>query len=179
MPLVHRRAAMRSPVAGPPEPWPAKILCIFLGVERIQKCAVFHLVSPCVYCSTVAIASKAFRSSFDCHCCQSPAASATQGRTLPRAPVAAESNGPGYWLPCSAFPKPWLPRSHGMKGRYKAVLHASYSSCASWRTAAAACSTSCSVFVCEKLNRTTPCSTVPNTLCINGAQCAPARTQMP
>ena len=59
------------------------------------------------------------------------------------------------------------------------VLHASYSSCASWRTAAAACSTSCSVFVCEKLNRTTPCSTVPNTLCINGAQCAPARTQMP
>ena len=108
-----------------------------------------------------------------------PAASATQGRTLPRAPVAAGSNGPGYWLPCSAFPKPWLPRSHGMKGRYKAVLHASYFSCTSWRTAAAACSTSCSVFVCEKLNRTTPCSTVPNTLCINGAQCAPARTQMP
>ena len=32
------------------------------------------------------------------------------------------------------------------------------------------------VLLCEKLNRTTPCSTVPSALCISGAQCAPART---
>ena len=111
------------------------------SASKNVRCSIWFLLV--IYCSTVAIASKAYSAGSNrltASCCQSPG-SIRHARPHP----AESSRGSGIKRPgilvsrCSAFPKPWLPRSHGMKGRYKAVLHASYSSCASWRTAAAAC----------------------------------------
>lgn len=50
---------------------------------------------------------------------------------------------------------------------------------ASCATASTAASTSLDVLYQPKLNRTTPCRSVPRAWCMRGAQCAPGRVAMP